>query len=57
MKPGGLSSNLQALVFNTFCLSKYTYAIEIMSVNNTTINFVNGMQKKFLEIFIANKRT
>jgi hypothetical protein len=43
MKSGGLKPYLQAFIFNTFCLSKFTYAIEIMNVNNKTISFLNTL--------------
>jgi hypothetical protein len=52
MKPCGLNPFLQAFIFNTFCLSKFTYAIEIMSVSNKTINFVNVMQNNLLRYLL-----
>ena len=44
MKPNGLNPFLQAFLFNSFCLSKLTYAIEIMSVSDKTLNNLNVMQ-------------
>jgi hypothetical protein len=48
MKPNGLNPFLQAFIFNTFCLSKFTYGIEIMNLNTKTINCLNVMQNNLL---------
>ena len=52
LKPFGLNPFLQAFIFNTFCLSKFAYAIEIMIVSNKTINFVNVMQNNLLRYLL-----
>jgi hypothetical protein len=51
MKPNGLNPYLQAFLYKTYCLSKSTYALEIMSLNLKTINELN-MSQNFLVRFM-----
>jgi len=44
MKPNGLNPFLQAFLYNTFCLSKSTYCLELMNLDEKTINLMNVMQ-------------
>ena len=44
MKPDGLNSFLQAFLYITFCLSKSTYCLELMNLDEKTINVMNIMQ-------------
>ncbi len=52
MRPNGLNPFLQAFIFNTFCLSKLTYAIEIMSIDKKTLNCMNVMQNNLLRYLL-----
>ncbi len=51
MKPNGLNPYLQAFLYKTYCLSKSTYALEMMSLNLKTINELN-MSQNFLVRFM-----
>ena len=52
MKPCGLNPFLQAFIYNAFCLSKFTYAIEIMNVSIKTLNCLNVMQNNLLRYLL-----
>jgi hypothetical protein len=52
MKPGGLNPFLQAFIYNTYCLSKITYGLEIMSINKKTINTMNVMQNNLIRYLL-----
>jgi hypothetical protein len=52
IKPGGLNPFLQAFIYNTYCLSKITYGLEIMSINKKTINTMNVMQNKLIRYLL-----
>ena len=52
LKPGGLNLFCQSFIYNTFCLSKLTYSMEIMSVNVKTINCLNVMQNNLLRYLL-----
>ena len=51
MKLNGLNPYLQAFLYKTYCLSKSTYALEIMSLNFKKINELN-MSQNFLVRFM-----
>ena len=44
LKPGGLNPFMQSFIYKTFCLSKFLYGLEIMSLNITTLNKINLSQ-------------
>jgi hypothetical protein len=48
MKPNGL----KAFLYNTFCLSKTTYSIELMNINEKTINILNVMQNSLIRYML-----
>jgi hypothetical protein len=52
MKPNGLNPFLQAFLYNTFCLSKTTYSIEKMNINEKTINILNLMQNSLIRYIL-----
>jgi hypothetical protein len=52
MKPNGLNPFLQAFLYNTFCLSKTTYSIELMNINKKTINMLNVMQNGLIRYML-----
>jgi hypothetical protein len=52
MKHGGLNPFLQAFIYNTYCLSKITYGLEIMSINKKTINTMNVMQNNLIRYLL-----
>ena len=44
VKPGGLNPFLQSLLYKTFCLSKFLYGLEIMTLNMGTLDKMNQTQ-------------
>ncbi len=52
LNPCDLTPFNQALIYNAFCLSKFTYAIEIMNVNIKTLNCMNVMQNNLLRYLL-----
>ena len=47
LNPNGLNPFLQAYIYKTFCLSKFLYGIEIMSLNKATVTKIN-INKNFM---------
>jgi hypothetical protein len=52
MKPNGLNPFLQAFLYNTFCLTKTTYSIELMNINEKTVNLLNVMQNSLIRYML-----
>ncbi len=49
----GLNPFLQAYIFKTFCISKFLYGIEIMSLNKTTIAKINTYQNILIKSMLG----
>ena len=48
MKPGGLNPFLQSFIYKTFCLSKFLYGLEIMTLNMGTLDKINMSQNSIV---------
>ena len=57
MKPNGLNPFLQAFLYNTFCLSKSTYSIELMNINEKSLNILNVMQNGIVRYLLKLNKT
>ncbi len=53
MKYNGLNPFTQSFIYKTFCLSKFTYAIELISINSTTIKKLNIMQNSLIRLVLG----
>ena len=57
MKPFGLDIFLQAFLYKSFCLSKFLYGIENMSLSNLTLNNLNTMQNSLFRYLTRLSRS
>ena len=53
MKTNGLNPFLQGFLYNTFCLSKTVYSIELMNINEKTVNILNVMQNGLIRYMLS----
>ena len=53
MKAGGLMPYTQAFIYKVFCLSKFLYGLEIMSLNKKTIKLLNMEQNTLIRYIIG----
>lgn len=56
LKPHAINPCLQAFIYKTYCLSKFTYSLENMTLNATTRNFLNLLQNKCLRQIIGLRK-
>ena len=52
MKPNALNPFLQAFLYNSFCMSKTTYSIGLMNINEKTVNVLNVMQNSLIRYML-----
>ena len=52
MRKDGLNPYLQAFIYKTFCVSKITYALELMTIDKKTLNDIN-LNQNFLIRFMV----
>ena len=52
MKPNGLNPFLRAFLYNSLCQSKTTYSIELMNINEKTVNVLNVMQNSLIRYML-----
>ena len=52
MKPNGFLPILQAFLYKSYCLSRMTYCLEIMSVSNKTITKINVKQNNIFRFLL-----
>jgi hypothetical protein len=53
LKPNGLPPNQQALLFKTYCLSKATYALGCIKLNNSTIKNIKMIQNNLIRFSLG----
>ena len=53
LKPNCLNPFLQSYLYKMFCISKFLYGTEIMSINKSTISKVNTMQNILIKSMIG----
>ena len=53
LNPNGLNPFLQAYIYKTFCLSKFLYGIEIMSLNKATVTKININQNIMIKSMLG----
>jgi hypothetical protein len=57
LKPGGLNPFLQAFLYKTFCLSKFLYGLEIMTLNMGTLDKIDLTQNAIVRYIAGLYRT
>jgi hypothetical protein len=53
MKSGGLNPFTQAFIYKVFCLSKFLYGLEIMSLTKRTVKYINMAQNTLIRYMIG----
>ena len=53
LKPLGLNPYLQSFIYKTFCLSKFLYGLEIMTLNNETLARINVSQNSIVRYIVG----
>ena len=56
LRPHAINPCLQAFIYKTYCLSKFTYSLENMTLNSSTRNFLNLLQNKCIKQIIGLKK-
>ena len=53
LKPMLISPKLQSFIYKTYCLSKFTYGLETITINKTTRDYINSSQNQLLRQIIG----